>query len=254
MAGSLAGKVILITGSASGIGKATALKLARLGANLILTDVQEIDYEIAIAESPADQSDKSPIITAELDVSNPKQCELVINESVQYYGRLDHVFNCAGINPTAYPLLELPPDYFDKLIDVNLKGVYNVTRSALPHLKEHSGCTFVNVSSILGQRPGKEMAAYCATKYAVIGFSKSLALELGPKGIRVNIICPGFIHTPTNVSVIAGPDAVELSAASVSMGRLGTPEEVADVVVFLMGEEAKYMNGSVVEVNGGLST
>lgn len=254
MSNSLAGKVILITGSASGIGKATALKLARLGANLILTDIQEIDYEIAIADNADQQPDKSPIITAQLDVSNSAQCEVVVNEVMQYYGRLDHVFNCAGINPTAYPLLDLPPDYFDKLIDVNLKGVYNVTRATLPHLKEHSGSSYVNVSSILGQRPGKEMAAYCATKYAVIGFSKSLALELGPKGIRVNILAPGFIHTPTNVSVISGPDAVKLSAASVSLGRLGTTDEIADVVAFLMSEEAKYMNGSVVEVNGGLVT
>lgn len=254
MSSSLAGKVVLITGSASGIGKATALKLARLGANLILTDIQDIDYDIAISGNSDSSSDRSPIITAELDVSNSKQCELVISEIVQYYGRLDHVFNCAGINPTAYPFLDLPPGYFDKLIDVNLKGVYNVTRAALPHMKEHSGCSFVNVSSILGQRPSKEMAAYCATKYAVIGFSKSLALELGPKGIRLNIICPGYIDTPTNASVVAGPEAIKSSEAIVSLGRLGTAEEVADVVAFLMSEEARYMNGSVVEVNGGLVT
>lgn len=254
MSHSLAGKVVLITGSASGIGKATALKLAKLGANLILTDIRDIDYDIGFSQDETQKTDKSPIITAELDVSNSSQCELVINEIVQYYGRLDHVFNCAGINPTAYPLLDLPAGYFDKLIDVNLKGIYNVTRAALPHLKEDSGCSFVNVSSILGQRPSKEMAAYCATKYAVIGFSKSMALELGPKGIRVNIICPGYINTPTNASVVAGPEAIKLGEAAVSLGRLGTAEEVADVVAFLMSDEARYMNGSVVEVNGGMIT
>lgn len=250
MTDSFTGKVILITGAASGIGKATAVKLAKLGASLALTDVNEIDYEIQAPEN-AGSEDPTHIITAELDVSDAAQCEVVVNETVGYFGRLDHIFNCAGINPTAYPLLQLPDGYFDKLLAVNLKGVYNMTKAALPHLKEHNGCTFVNVSSVLGQRPAKEMAAYCATKYAVIGFSKSMALELGPKGIRVNIICPGNTDTPTNVSVLAGPDAVKTVADSVSLGRLGTPEEIADCVAFLMSDAARYMNGSVLEVNGG---
>lgn len=250
MSQSLKGKVILITGAASGIGKATAINLAKQGASLALLDVKEIDYEIQTLDD-IDDTASSPVITAELDVSNAKECDVVISETAAYFGRIDHVFNCAGINPTAYPLLELPEGYFDKLISVNLKGVYNVTKAALPHMKEHAGCTFVNVSSVLGQRPAKEMAAYCATKYAVIGFSKSMALELGPKGIRVNIICPGPIETPTNADVLAGPDAVKAMAASISLGRLGTPEEVADVVAFLMSDAAKFMNGSVVEVNGG---
>lgn len=251
MSNSLAGKVVLITGAASGIGKATALKLAKLGANLVLTDIVDIDYDVGYPET-TQQSDVSPVITAELDVSNETQCDLVLKETIQYYNRLDHVFNCAGVNPTAYPLLELPDGYFDKLLAVNVKGIYNVTRAALPHMKEHDGCTFVNVSSIMGQRPGSQMAAYCATKFAVIGFSKSMALELGPKGIRVNIVAPGFIDTPTNNSVVAGPAEIKKSEGAVSLGRFGTSGEVADVVAFLMSEDAKYMNGSVVEVNGGM--
>lgn len=248
MAQPLDGKVVLITGAASGIGRATAIKLAKLGASLALTDVNE-----AGINETAELSDPAPVITAELDVSNEAQCELVVSETIQYFGRLDHVFNCAGINPTAYPILDLPPGYFDKLIDVNLKGTFNVTRAAIPHLKEHAGCTFVNVSSILGQRPSKHMAAYCATKYAIIGFSKSMALELGPKGIRVNVIAPGYIHTPSNASVVAGPEAIKEGEAAVSLGKMGTPDEVANVVAFLMTDEARYMNGSVIEVNGGMN-
>jgi len=248
MARPLDGKVVLITGAASGIGRAAAIKLAKLGASLALTDINE-----AGLNETAELSDPAPVITAELDVSNEAQCNLVVNETVQYFKRLDHVFNCAGINPTAYPILDLPQGYFDKLIDVNLKGTFNVTRAALPHLKEHAGCTFVNVSSILGQRPSKEMATYCATKYAIIGFSKSMALELGPKGIRVNVVAPGNIRTPTNASVLAGPEAVKASEAAASLGRMGVPEDVADVVAFLMTDEARYMNGSVVEINGGVN-
>jgi NAD(P)-dependent dehydrogenase (short-subunit alcohol dehydrogenase family) len=251
MTESFAGQVILITGAASGIGKATAIKLAKLGASLALTDINEIDYEIQAPENTGTE-DPTHIITAELDVSDASQCSVVVSEVAGYFGRLDHIFNCAGINPTAYPLLDMPDGYFDKLISVNLKGVYNMTKAAIPHLKEHSGCSFVNVSSVLGQRPAKEMAAYCATKYAVIGFSKSMALELGPKGIRVNIICPGNTDTPTNISILAGPDAVKVVAAQVSLGRLGSPEEIADCVAFLMSDAASYMNGSILEVNGGV--
>jgi len=248
MSSSLDGKVVLITGAASGIGRATAVKLSKLGCALALTDV----VEGGLGET-AEACHTEKIITAKLDVSDAAQCDLVLKETVEYFGRLDHVFNCAGINPTAYPLLELPDGYFDKLIAVNLKGTYNVTKAALSHMKEQAGCSFVNVSSILGQRPSKEMAAYCATKYAIIGFSKSMALELGPKGIRVNIVAPGYIDTPTNASVVAGADAIKASEQSVSLGRLGQPEEIADVVAFLMSDEAKYMNGSVVEINGGMT-
>lgn len=252
MSSSLAGKVVLITGAASGIGKATALKLGKLGSNLVLTDIVDINYDVAFPES-AKESDKSPIITAELDVSNEAQCKLVIDEVVQYYGRLDHVVNCAGINPTAYSITNLPDGYFDKLWSVNVRGTHNVTVAALPHMKDNSGCTFVNVSSVMGLRPGAKSAPYCATKFAIIGYSKSLALELGPKGIRVNIIAPGFIDTPTNNSVVEGPDAVKRSEASVSLGRMGTPDEIADAVAYLMSDEARYCNGSVLEINGGLS-
>ena len=128
--------------------------------------------------------------------------------------------------------------------------MFNITRAVIPHLK--SGSSFVNVSSISGLSGSAGHAVYCASKFGVIGFSKCTALELGPKGIRVNIVAPGYIDTPTNSSVVKGKESVERSARSVSMGRLGMAEEVADVVAFLFGEEARYMNGSVVEITGGI--
>lgn len=247
MANSLQGKVVLITGAASGIGRATAIKLASLGARLAITDVNEPGLlETADLTSPAE------VITAELDVSNTAQVELVVLETVQYFSRLDHVFNCAGVNPTAFPLTKVTDEYFDRLVGVNLKGTFNVTRAAIPHMKEQSGCSFVNVSSILGQRPGKEVAVYSATKFAIVGFTKSMALELGSKGIRVNAVAPGNVLTPTNSDVVQGPEAVARSATSVSLGRVGEPAEIADVVAFLMSEEARYMNGSIIEINGGM--
>lgn len=248
MDSSLKGKVVLITGAASGIGRATAIKLSKVGANLSLTDVNEA----GLSETAALTDKSSDIIVAQLDVSDAARCELVVQETVQYFKRLDHVFNCAGINPTAYPILDLPAGYFDKLVDVNLKGVHNMTIAALPHMGEHVGCSFVNVSSCLGLKPEKEMAAYCATKYAVIGYSKALSMELGAKGVRVNIIAPGYIDTPTNASVIKGEAAIAQSAKAAALGRLGKADEVADLVAFLMSHEARYMTGSVVPVDGGM--
>ena len=116
----------------------------------------------------------------------------------------------------------------------------------------HSGATFVNVSSICGLQATAGFAPYCASKYAVIGFSKCLALELGPKGIRTNVVAPGYIDTPTNAGVVAGKDSIARMEQKVAVGRLGTPGEVADVVAFLMGEESGYVNGSVIEIHGGV--
>lgn len=247
MISSLSGKVVLLTGAASGIGKATAIKLSALGCALALTDV--VDSSIA---ATAESCHSDEIIILELDVSNTAQCELVVKQTVARFGRLDHVFNGAELITHPKPSLNLSEGSFDRLVAVNFKGTFNMTKAALPHLKEHAGCSFVNVSSILGQRPNKEMAVYCATKYAVIGFSKSMALELGPRGIRVNIVAPGFVNTPTNASVPARIDAIKTIAEHVGLRRSGKPEEIADVVAFLMSDQAKYMNGSLVEINGGL--
>jgi NAD(P)-dependent dehydrogenase (short-subunit alcohol dehydrogenase family) len=240
------GKVVFITGAASGIGKATAIQLAKQGAFLILTDISP-----AVHRNPAVIT-SSDAVTATLDVSDEDAVRKCIEEVlVKTDGRLDHVFNCAGINPTAYPLTDAPPDYFDKLVGTNLKGVYNVTRHAIPYLKPHNGCTITNVSSVLGVRPGKEMAIYCATKYAVVGFTKAMALELGEQRIRVNAVAPGYIDTPTNASVVMGRKEMTEASKSVALGRMGTADEVAEVVVFLMSDAARYVNGAVWGVDGG---
>ncbi|THV92787.1 NAD(P)-binding protein [Aureobasidium pullulans] len=237
------GKVIFLTGAGSGIGRATALKLSKLGARLALSDLN-----IESCRETAKQCAGGPHQVTLLNVSEYKRCIETIKDAIGYFGRIDHVFNCAGINPTARDLVDCSEDYFDKLVAVNLKGVYNVTKATIPYLR--SGSAIVNVSSICGIHPHKQMAIYCATKYAIIGFSKSMALELGPKGIRVNVVAPGYIETPTNASVVAGEEALKKTVEQVALGRMGKAGEVADVVAFLMGDESRYMNGSVVEVNG----
>ena len=186
-----------------------------------------------------------------MNVASKVDVEFGVAVVVSVFGRLDHVFNCAGINPTSYALTETTDEYWDKLVNVNLKGLYLVTRATMPHITSPGG-SYVNVSSICGLYPQALQAIYCATKHGVIGFSKSMALELGPKGVRTNVVAPGYINTPTNSGVVEGGEGVTRMEEGNSLGRLGTPEEVADVVAFLMSEEAKYMNGSVVEIHGGL--
>lgn len=190
------------------------------------------------------------IYTQTVDVSNTSQVESFISATISTLGSIDHVFNCAGVNPTSIPLESTLDVYWDKLVNTNLKGVFVVTRSCTPHLSP--GSSIVNVSSISGIRGSAMQSVYCTTKFGLIGMSKSLALELGPRGIRVNVVAPGYIDTPTNAGIVKGGEAVEKMRRGNALERLGTPEEVADVVTFLMGEGARYVNGSVVEIDGGL--
>ncbi|KAJ4353833.1 uncharacterized protein N0V89_005563 [Didymosphaeria variabile] len=242
-------KVILITGAGSGIGRATAVKLASLQGTLALCD---INYDNLEATSKLCTGTPKPPCLSDVDVSSVKEVQNFVDEALKRFGAIHHVFNCAGVNPTSIPLEDTPDEYWDKLVGVNLKGVFNVTRASIPHLK--SGASFVNVSSISGIRPSAQQAVYCTTKYGLIGFSKSIALELGPRGIRTNVVCPGYIDTPTNAGIVKGGAAVENMIHGNALHRLGTPEEVADVVAFLFSEESRYMNGSVVEIDGGLKS
>lgn len=216
-------QVIIISGAASGIGQATAIKLASFGATLALSDVNETALVETSKECNGDRH-----TTFRCDVSDVESCNRHVEEVVKLHGRLDHVFNCAGVNPTAYDLADVTDDYYDKILNTNLRGTFAITRAAIPHLR--LGSSIVNVTSILGTKGAKRMAVYSASKWGVIGFTKSLALELGPQGIRVNAVAPGFIDTPTNSDVVEGPEAMKSAAEKVAMGRMGTSEEVADVV------------------------
>lgn len=224
--------------------RATALKLSSLGAKLSVCDLNSA----SLADLPSTVS--TQIYTQPVDVGNTAQVEDFVSNTVKTLGGIDFVFNCAGVNPTSIPLEDTSDAYWDKLVNTNLKGVFLVTRACVPHLTR--GSAIVNVSSISGIRGSALQSVYCTTKFGLIGMSKSLALELGPRGIRVNTVAPGYIDTPTNAGIVKGGEAVERMRDGNALERLGTPEEVADVVAFLMGEGARYVNGSVVEIDGGL--
>jgi NAD(P)-dependent dehydrogenase (short-subunit alcohol dehydrogenase family) len=218
--------------------------MASLGASLSLCDINVSALETLATEI------STPTYTHQVDVGSTDQVKSFVAATMEKFGRIDHVFNCAGVNPTSIPLEDTPDEYWDKLVNTNLKGVFLVTRTCLPHLQR--GASIVNVSSISGIRGSAMQSVYCTTKFGLIGMSKSLAQEFGPKGIRVNCVAPGYIDTPTNAGIVKGGEAVERMRMGNALERLGTPEEVADVVAFLFGEEARYVNGAVLEIDGAV--
>ena len=186
-------KIILITGAASGIGAATAKHLAAEGYRLCLSDINE-PLLSTVCHDISQTNNKSILTKTVVDVSDHRSVSTWIehcgkeaeeNPRIEIYG----VFNCAGVNPTPTPLQKTTNEYFEKLVSVNLQGTFNVCRVAEAYLNQ--GAVVVNVSSIMGLHPSAMNSVYCATKYAIIGFSKSLALEWGPRGIRVNVVAPG---------------------------------------------------------------
>jgi NAD(P)-dependent dehydrogenase (short-subunit alcohol dehydrogenase family) len=217
--------------------------MSSLGASLALCDINPAVKDVA-------EQCETTCLSQQVDVSKKDAVEAFVAGTMKRFGRLDYVFNCAGVNPTSIPLEETSEEYWDKLVNTNLKGVFLVTQACVPHL--HRGSAIVNVSSISGIRGSAFQSVYCTTKFGLIGMSKSLALELGPRGIRVNCVAPGYIDTPSNAGIVKGGEAVERMRKGNALERLGTPEEVADVVAFLFGNGARYVNGAVVEVDGAV--
>jgi NAD(P)-dependent dehydrogenase (short-subunit alcohol dehydrogenase family) len=247
------GKVILVTGAGSGIGRATSIALAKAGAYLALSDISKAGLAETLTlchtDSPS-PSHASRHTTTIFDVGCSAAATAWVKDSAAHFGKIDGVCNIAGVNPSFIDTATASDEYFDKLINTNLRGTFNVCRASIHHLAP--GSAIVNLSSVAGLHPTSGFSIYCASKAGVIGFSKALALELGSKGVRVNVVAPGIIHTPTNALVMQGESVIEASAKGVSLGRVGRPEEVSEVVLWLLGDGARYVNGGVVEVDGGL--
>jgi NAD(P)-dependent dehydrogenase (short-subunit alcohol dehydrogenase family) len=263
-------KVCLITGAGSGIGRATAQKINSLGGKLALSDINQAGLSETASLCTGD------IYTEVSSAADATACTTFVdNAAAHFNGALHFIFNCAGVNPTGIDLTDTTDEYFDKLVSTNLKGTFAITRAAIPHLEKQpaNSTSIVNVSSIMGVSVSARISVYCMTKFGINGFTKAMALELGPKAIRINAVAPGYIDTPTNAGVVAGGDAVKRQEEKSGMGRMGTAGEVADVVAFLFrlvdlvtvrercldgansfftnSDEARYVNGSIFEVTGG---
>jgi len=243
----LVGKVSIITGGGQGIGRATAVKFAREGAKVAVCDINMT----AVAETLAEIRDLGgEALGFQVDVTDKESIARMVESVMFAWHRIDTLVNNAGIVQDAR-LAKMTDDQFERVIDVNLKGVYNCTRAVVDiMLQQNSGC-ILNASSIVGIYGNFGQTNYAATKFGVIGMVKTWARELGGKGIRANAICPGFIETPILASM---PDKVlRAMEAKVPMGRLGRPEEIANTYAWLASDEASYVNGAVIEVSGGVT-
>lgn len=243
----LAGQVAIITGAAQGIGAATARKFAQEGAIVVLCDLKQD----AVGEVvDACQHDGATAVGFGLDVANPAAVSDMVAEVVAQFGRVDILVNNAGITRDA-KLQKMTTTQFDEVIDVNLRSVFHVTQAVVDGMVERGSGVVLNASSVVGIYGNFGQTNYAAAKFGVIGFTKTWSRELGPKGIRVNAVAPGFIETPILSTV---PDEVlEKMRNQVPLRRLGKPEEIASIYAFLASPDASYINGAVIEASGGMT-
>jgi 3-oxoacyl-[acyl-carrier protein] reductase len=242
----LENKVALITGAARGIGYETARKFIDEGATVIIADINGE----AVKTSAAELSKSGRAEGVILDVTNFASVHQTVDRLIQSYEHIDILFNNAGITADAQ-LVKMTEEQFDRVIAVNLKGVFNCAHAVAPHMIQHGFGRIINMSSIVAHNGNFGQTNYVATKAAVIGMTKTWARELGPKGIKVNAVAPGFTLTEMIKSV---PEKILTSLSEKTpVRRLGEPGEIADAVLFLASEEASYINGTVICVDGGLT-
>lgn len=239
-------KVAVITGGSSGIGKATAIRFAKEGAKVIIWDVNLTDAEKVIEEI----KEIGGIGKAyEVDVTDRKQIEEATNRVIEEFDKIDILINNAGITMDA-TLLKMKEEQWDKVIDINLKGTFNCGQVIAKHMAERQSGVILNAASVVGLYGNFGQTNYAASKWGVIGMTKTWAKELGRKNIRVNAVAPGFISTDM---VKKMPEKVlNMMKEKALLGRLGTPEEVANAYLFLASDEASFITGTVLSVDGGV--
>ena len=243
----LIGKVSLITGAAQGIGLATAKKFAQEGAIVVVCDIHAEAVNAAVAQC---QAFGAQVEGHAMDVTQRDQVDAVVAAVLARHGRIDVLVNNAGITQDAR-LQNMTQAQFDRVIDVNLRGVFHCAQAVANTMVAQGSGVILNASSVVGIYGNFGQTNYAASKFGVIGFTKTWSRELGPKGVRVNAVAPGFIATPI-LSTIPEKVIAEI-AQRVPLRRLGQPEEIANVYAFLASDEASYINGEVIEVSGGMT-
>lgn len=239
-------RVSIVTGASQGIGEAIARDLSREGAEVVLVDVQKEKLE-EVARNIKASNGKASVYCA--DVTHMGKISEVVEAIIQNHQKIDHLVNNAGITRDNL-LMRMKEEEWDAVLTVNLKGVFNFSRAVIRNMIQNRYGRIVNISSVVGLMGNAGQTNYSASKAGVIGFTKSLAREVASRGITVNAVAPGYIATPMTENL---PDsAKKIFVDIIPLKRLGTPEEVAHVVKFLLSDEAAYITGQVINVNGGM--
>ncbi|MEO7081249.1 MAG: glucose 1-dehydrogenase [Flavobacteriales bacterium] len=245
----LQNKIALVTGAGSGIGEAIALAFAGQGAKVVLTDVDQKAGERVMNQI---KKLKKDAIFVKADVSVPADCERQVKEAVKAFGRLDIAVNNAGIGGPAAKVGEYPIEGWEKVIGINLSGVFYGMRYQIPAMLKNKkeGGSIINIASILAQVGFAMSCAYVAAKHGVVGLTQNAALEYGKQGVRVNAVGPGFIRTPL-LDKNLDKDQIKSLVGLHPIGRLGTPQEVAELVLWLASDKSSFVTGSYYNIDGG---
>lgn len=243
----LQGKVAIVTGASSGIGQSTAIVFAREGVKVVVSDVNE-QAGVQTAKTITDAGGAA--IFVKCDVSQSAEVQALVRQTIDTYGRLDFACNNAGIGGESNPTADYSEEGWNQVISINLTGVFLCMKYEIPEMLKQGGGVIVNMSSILGRVGFANSSAYVSSKHAIMGLTKTAALEYSARGIRVVAVGPAFIHTPL-VDQGLSPEMLEQLAKLHAIGRLGEPEEVAELVVWLCSDGASFMTGTEVMVDGG---
>jgi len=241
--------VAIVTGASSGIGRAAARRFAEEGARVVAADV-DADGGSGTVETIRDAGGEATFV--ETDVSDRADVEAMVETAVDRYGGLDFAFNNAGIEGRNDSLVDQGDDDWERVIDINLKGVFLGLRAEIPAMLDDGGGVIVNTSSIAGVVGFQGVSPYVASKHGVIGLTKTAALEYGRDGVRVNAISPGVIETPmVDRAAAANPEMIEAVSEATPMGRVGDPEEIGDAAVWLCSDDASFVTGETLVIDGG---
>ena len=244
----LQGKTVLVTGAASGMGKAQGLLFAKEGANVIVADIDKDGLDQVVKEI---SSNGGQAIGVAGDISKTDDVREIVQKGVEEFGTIDVLSNTAGVLDDFTPSLETSEELWDKIFDVNLKGMFLLTNEVLPYMIEKEDGVIINISSIAGSVAGGGGAAYTSSKHAVVGYTKQLSLDYGKKGIRANSIAPGAISTGMTKDILKDDSPVIETIKDTPAARYGEAEEVAYLALFLASDESKFIHGADIPIDGG---